>query len=309
MEQEKLIRFLRCRTTPEEEHEILDWLDADPENRRELESLDFLFASAVLNGQEKTTVRRHGRHILAFAAGISAIAAAVVLSVFVGRRTDDVKTIPTGEFTVTAERGQQSEISLPDGSHIWLNSGSTVSYGSAYGLANRTVNLDGEAYFEVAKGQRQPFIVKTSNLSVKALGTAFNIRSYKGENETVTLVEGKVLASSDSQEEILLPYQRVVFDTASGGMGAPEPVDSLHAVPWRSNEIILANDNLTAIAAMLERMYNVEVLFLSDGIRDYTFTGRLPNSSLKNILDLISETTPVVYDMHDNIIELSANQK
>ena len=145
---------------------------------------------------ERASLTSTARHrALRFAAGFCAAAAIASVGVFIGHKASGVRP-DMRQCEVIAGSLQKSEVSLPDGSKVWLNSDSRIAYSMTFGTADRTITLHGEAYFDVAKNEQIPFIVNSSGLSVKALGTKFNIRSFEDEDVTVTLMEGKVLASA-----------------------------------------------------------------------------------------------------------------
>ncbi len=250
--------------------------------------------------------RRNG--LLRVVAAVSAVAAAVALGVFAGMRISAPEAVP-GQFEIVADCGQRSDVLLPDGSRIRLNSASRVSYSTEYGKTNRDISLEGEAFFEVAKNAELPFVVSTGNISVEALGTKFNVRSYENGDETVTLVEGKVLTTAGRCEAVLLPHQRVSFDRASGTLGKPEPAGASSEVPWLRNEVAFSNDSLTAVAAEMERLYAVRVVFEDESIRELRYTGVIPNTSLKTMLSLITETSPVAWTMEGNVVKLSGRDR
>lgn len=204
--------------------------------------------------------------------------------------------------TIT-EAGQKSHIILPDGSRVWLNSASRVSYNSDFNVNNRDISLLGEAYFEVAACHDHPFVVKVQDVSVTAIGTKFNVKAY-GEDSTIvtTLVEGKVMTESTGQSMMLAPNQEAVYDKASGLISKADLQDETHAVPWMQNCILLSDHSLAEIAVVLERMYNVNVVFEDDRVKKYSFTGLIRNNSLSNILELISGTSPVKYTMTTDTI-------
>lgn len=204
--------------------------------------------------------------------------------------------------TIT-EAGQKSNIILPDGSRVWLNSASRVSYNSDFNVKNRNISLQGEAYFEVAEGHDHPFVVKAQDISVTAIGTKFNIRAYNEDNTvTTTLVEGKVMTEASSQTLMLNPNQEAVYDKVSGIISKSDLKDDAYAVPWMQNSILFQDHSLEEIAAILERMYNVNIVFDDDIVRKYSFTGLIRNNSLSNILELISGTSPVNYTMTTDTI-------
>lgn len=209
-------------------------------------------------------------------------------------------------FKVVAERGQKSSLTLPDGSRVWLNSASTISYTSDYNSKERRVCLQGEAFFEVASNPGLAFVVHTHDMTVEALGTKFNVRAYVEDPYIVTtLVSGKVRTSAGDETEILLPEQETRYDKHTGIMTKTEVRDAAHMVPWMSNEILFTGNSLREIAGILERMYNVTVIFDDAEIAGYTYTGLVRNNSLPNVLELISSTSPVKYRMSADTIKFS----
>lgn len=210
-------------------------------------------------------------------------------------------------FSIVAERGQKSSITLPDGSRVWLNSASTISYTSDYNSRERDVFLKGEAYFEVAKNPEIPFIVHSQDLSVEALGTKFNIRSYEEDPVIVTtLVEGMVRTTAGNVSDMLYPEQESSFDKQTGLMRKTRVQDPMHMIPWLKNEILFTENSLSEIALLLERMYNVTVKFDDEKVGDFTYTGLVRNNSLQNVLELISTTSPVTYVIDENTVAFSA---
>lgn len=273
------------------------------------EEIDEAFARTKKRAaqMEKDSLRR-GKRLWRVAAAVCAVAAAVALGVFAGMRISAPEAAP-GQFEIVADCGQRSDVLLPDGSRIRLNSASRVSYSTEYGKTNRDISLDGEAFFEVAKNADLPFVVSTGNISVEALGTKFNVRSYGDGDETVTLVEGKVLTTAGESEAVLLPHQSVSFDRASGTLGQPRPTGTSSEVPWLCNEVAFNDDSLTEVAAELARLYGVRVVLADEGIRDFRYTGVVPNHSLRTILDIITETSPVSWTMEGNVVKLSGRDR
>ena len=132
--------------------------------------------------------------------------------------------------------GQKSSVTLPDGTRIWLNSGSRVSYSSAFNSRSRTVNLEGEAYFSVARNEQLPFVVQADGMSVTALGTKFNVKAYANEEEVVaTLVEGRIRTDAGDESEIVLPENQASYNRSSGAMSV-RPVENMELpMAWFNN--------------------------------------------------------------------------
>ena len=252
--------------------------------------------------------RRDRRRAWKTVAASMAVAASLAAAVIAGYRANDLLR-PVQEFEVIAERGHKSMVTLPDGTKVWLNSDSRLTYTSDYNSKVRDIILDGEAYFDVAKNPDLPFVVDAGQMKVKALGTKFNVRAYRDEMVIrTTLVDGKVLASSEHDNVILAPCQEAVYTKPTGRLVAADAPNIDHLVPWRADEIYLDDMSLDEIARMLERMYNVEILFADNDMTKYSYTGLIRNSSLKNVLELIAGTSPVGYRMNGNTIKFYMNE-
>ena len=239
--------------------------------------------------------KREFLHAFSLAASILVVAMSVVFLILGDRQIH--------EYEVVAERGQKSSVTLPDGSHVWLNSASRITYTSDFNKKNRNITLEGEAYFDVAKNKKIPFVVNASEMSITAVGTEFNVRNYSDEDEVcTTLVEGKVIASTLGCDISLTYGQEAVLNRNSGEMSFAVVSDLNHMVPWRSNEMLLDGESLDNLSRILSRMYNVDVYFENDSIKTYTYTGLIRNNSLQNVLELVSNTSPVAYGIYDDKI-------
>ena len=239
--------------------------------------------------------KREFLHAFSLAASILVVAMSVVFLILGDRQIH--------EYEVVAERGQKSSVTLPDGSHVWLNSASRITYTSDFNKKNRNITLEGEAYFDVAKNKKIPFVVNASEMSITAVGTEFNVRNYSDEDEVcTTLVEGKVIASTLGCDISLTYGQEAVLNRNSGEMSFAVVSDLNHMVPWRSNEMLVDGESLDNLSRILSRMYNVDVYFENDSIKTYTYTGLIRNNSLQNVLELVSNTSPVAYGIYDDKI-------
>lgn len=204
---------------------------------------------------------------------------------------------------ISVPLGQMSEITLYDGTHVWLNSGTTLQYTSKFGKADRTVFLDGEAFFKVIHGNL-PFRVKLKNSEIEVLGTSFNAVSYKNESISyVTLVEGSVNLNSLSGEKIttIKPSQQITI---------PENLDDVHVstvdagfyYSWTEGKIVFDEERLEDIAARLERWYNVEIRLVGKGTGDLRFSGTiLKNKPLDQIVKAFELLLPVAVNYQNNL--------
>ena len=187
---------------------------------------------------------------------------------------------------ISTPRGSQYNVKLPDGTKVVLNAASTLKFPLKFvGLENRTVELSGEGYFEVAKDKKHPFIVKSNNQEVKVLGTHFNINSYTDESSIkTTLVEGSVeirTLSGKISSKKLVPGQQA--ELGKGGIEV-SMVDTESALAWKNGDFIF-NDDITTIMRQISRWYDVEVIYKGQ-VSAKEFVGTFSRS--KNISEILS---------------------
>jgi ferric-dicitrate binding protein FerR (iron transport regulator) len=195
--------------------------------------------------------------------------------------------------------GQTSHLTLSDGTEVWLNSGSTFRYPDQFNRKERNVYLKGEGFFKVTPDKTMPFKVKTANMEVKVLGTAFNVSSYgEGEKQSVILEEGRVeIDRADGSKPVeLIPGQMAERKTVSG----PFQVTSVRAkdyTNWKDGIIVFELETLAGISKKLERWYNVEVRFESAELERYRITGTiLRNKPVYQITQAIELLAPVEFE-------------
>jgi len=192
--------------------------------------------------------------------------------------------------TLSTAKGETYQVLLPDGSRIWLNAATTLSYPASFSyLKKRQVKLTGEAYFQVAKDTAHPFIVESGKQEVEVLGTHFNINAYNDEQAlTTTLLEGSVKIN---QQTILKPGQQSVL-TGQGGLQV-NYVDTEEAVAWKKGDFVFNEEKISIIMRQLERWYNVEIK-ISDKLANKEFTGKIARSrNISQVLSLMEETNRI----------------
>lgn len=198
-------------------------------------------------------------------------------------------------FTVEAPLGERSRMVLPDGTLVWLNSGSYVEYSAGFRKNNRTIRLIGEAYFEVKKNEDIPFIVQTKHCSVKVLGTKFNVSAYPDDDFTeTTLIEGGVELISDLNEPVrMTPGERVVYDHKTSRMHK-EYVTAENFSSWTCSRLDFEQITLKDLMKKLSRRYNVKITIASEELAEKKFSGSLINGeTLAEILSAINMIIPI----------------
>jgi transmembrane sensor len=220
------------------------------------------------------------------------------------------REVTIAPLVVAVERGQKANITLPDGSKVWLNSQSKLTYSADFNIRKRELQLDGEAYFEVAHNVEKPFVVLSKDMAVEALGTSFGVKAYNEDNLISSiLMQGKVRVTTPDGEAILLPNDRILYDKTKRRNALSRVTNATDFTGWIHNELRFENESLSEIAKTIERIYNVEVVFASEKLRNKRFTGTLYNNSLESVLNIISLTSPVSFRINNNQVTLSENRK
>jgi len=180
--------------------------------------------------------------------------------------------------TLTTPRGGQYQLVLPDGSKVWLNAASSLKYPTAFTGKERSVELTGEAYFEVAKSSSQPFLVKVGGMQVDVLGTSFNINSYSDEASIrTTLLEGSVRIHRGSGKVLLQPGQQAQVETApnaSAEIRVIHDADLDKVMAWKNGFFNFQDASLEEVMRQLQRWYDIEIVYEKDTPR-LEFIGKM----------------------------------
>ncbi|MGQ8334945.1 FecR family protein [Sunxiuqinia sp. A32] len=207
--------------------------------------------------------------------------------------------------TITIPYGAKTQFALPDGSKVWLNSGSTLSYSSDF-TENRDVNLEGEAFFDVVKS-KVPFQVKTSLAKVSVLGTAFNVKAFDNKEFETTLERGKikVLDSEDAEVSVVEPGEQVKWYNKKF---VKEKVDTELFTSWKDGKLIFSREPFPDMIRRLERYYNVKVKYSATDFNGLWFSGTIENETLTEVMEMICKAAPVKYSYstQDRKVTISA---
>jgi ferric-dicitrate binding protein FerR (iron transport regulator) len=202
----------------------------------------------------------------------------------------------SGVVSFAAGKGQKANMILADGTHVYINSSSKITYDNSYNRKSRIISLEGEAYFEVAKDKTRPFIVKTNGIQVQALGTHFNVKSYSTDNSiSVILLEGSVRVDSKQQSQMLKPNEQLEYNIASKSFKKSEIIPNKDGMLWRSNELVFYGESLENICNNLERIYECKFVFMVPEHKNLTYNGTIKNKSLKNVLEFLSQSASFKY--------------
>lgn len=258
MDDKLLQLYFEGRATNEQSRSITEWLDADEANMKYYQHLCRLYEINLWDEQPVTvSVSRSKVKSRRFVLEFLKIAAVFVLGFLLNNRMN----IPDKDIfmqTVQVPAGQNAQVTLADGSKVWLNAGSTLHFPTRFPDKERLVNLEGEGFFEVQANKEKPFIVSTTSYTIKALGTTFNVNAYKKSKDFETsLLTGKVeVADHAGKQTILLsPNNRVVLE---GNKLKTLPIQDSEYFLWREG-IICFNEPLSEVLKKLELYFDVKI--------------------------------------------------
>ncbi|MFC0513777.1 FecR family protein [Mucilaginibacter angelicae] len=203
--------------------------------------------------------------------------------------------------TMSTPRGGQYNLQLPDGTVVMLNAESSISYPTAFTGKSRNVTITGEAYFEVAKNKKMPFIVSFGDQKVEVLGTHFDIRTYQEQPYKTTLLEGSVKISTGNEKQLLVPGQQAVYN-ANAKKFDVKTVDTEDIVAWKNGLFLFDNTDLDDVMLELARWYNVEVIYKGPK-PTLNFTGEVKKSNnLSRAFKILESTGGVKFTINGNTV-------
>jgi len=257
-------------------------------------------------------------------------------------RTDAAAKTLADKSEVSTRYGSRTKLKLPDGTQVWLNSGSKLSYDKTYGNDLREVALTGEAFFDVVKNPAHPFVIHTISIDIKVLGTAFNVKSFPGEKNTETsLIRGSIevtFKNKPSKKIILKPNEKLITsngDTLRDAELISVPADKIKTMTakeagkkelpplvshltyaqadsavietsWMDNKLIFRSEAFVDLAVRMERWYGVNIRFADEDIKPKKLNGVFENETIQQALKALQLITPFNYKINKNEIIISS---
>jgi ferric-dicitrate binding protein FerR (iron transport regulator) len=291
-------------------NEIKQYCSESDSNREYVRSKFLIyFSSGSLNDNKADEEEAFNRFInrvnnkrrnywLKRAIAISAAIIIILLMPFVGYKYAKTSFDDNlADIVINAPRGTSTEVELPDGTKVWLNAHSRLTYSKSFGVNNRRITLKGEGLFDVVHNEDLPFTVSSGKVNLKVVGTRFDFRNYTDEpTATVDLIRGKVMLESDSKEKMYLDCnERMTYNKSTGTMSKTS-IDASSSGLWIHGELFFDEIPLKDIAKELSMTYN-EPIEVSDKVKNITFYGNFDteNHTLDDILRTISTTKLVKY--------------
>lgn len=320
MNEEKLIRYIQGEITSESEIlKILDWIDQSPENQKYYSQLKNLWVAAGLEYPEPVAIPAFSypetKNILFqnnFFRSLLKYAAIFILAFALGSVTihlvdkKERNQLSTLYNTIEVPYGKRSQITLYDGTKVWLNSGTKFKYPVVFNSNSRDVFIEGEAYFNVAKDKDHPFIVNLGKLNIKVLGTRFNVCAYPDDNEfSATLDEGSVKAINTSIDMCLelKPGEQIILNRQTNGMKLYK-VDTELYTSWKEGMLKFENAPFDELIRKMERWYDVKINVEPNVNTKGHYTMTIKTESLREMLKVVSKTTAIKYEIIENKVSI-----
>lgn len=284
MDKDFLLKYIKGDCSDSEKKMVADWLMEDEAHVKELMALHklnniLIWQSDAAPMQEEESVDEPNR-FLRIAFDVLKIAAAVILTIlvydFIGKRNNDTMETVAVMQTLSVPAGQRAELTLEDGTKVWINAKSVLTFPNRFSDSLRTVTLDGEGFFEIAKDKKRPFLVKTTDFNVTATGTSFNLMAYSGNNvfETI-LLDGNVEVSENRNNTKInmKPDQRAYLD--NGELKISETVNLEHLL-WKKGILCFDNESFAELVRKLELYFdvNIDIQTHNKNITSHKFTGK-----------------------------------
>lgn len=226
-----------------------------------------------------------------------------------GSSVYDEKLSTNHKYKVSTPKGASYQITLPDGTKVWLNGGSEIKYPGNFDKTKRSVEFEGEAYFAVVKQKDSPFVVVTKGQEIEVLGTEFNISTYHASSVKTTLVEGsvRVMAKSKPQSPLMLsPGEQSILH--ADGTIDKEKANLKKELAWRSGVFYFEETPFADIMQQVSRWYDVQVDYEA-GIPQGTFSGIIGrNVSLRTLLEFFGETSQHEFRLENQTLKVTAKK-
>lgn len=316
-----IIKYLSRNASEAEHATLLAWLEENEENRIYFRSLKDAYDLGRLEfdmkeSRMKTEWNKFLKNISvtrpitrwrSLGTTIMRYAAAFILGLlclqYIHYLSDQTKEELLVNTQIETGVGDRSKITLPDGTVVWINACSSVTYDNRFGEKDRVVSLQGEAYFEVKTDSVKPFLVKADKFTYRATGTSFNVYAFEEDEDiSIALMEGGVTIEYDAKAHRLYPQEIFTYNKISNEVTLKKTDVNL-LTSWLRGEFVFDDMTFDELVRRLERSYNVKFVFENEKIRKETFGGTLRDyDSLETIMKVIQTGIPVNYRIEENVV-------
>lgn len=318
-------KHLKGECTPFEEKLLHDWYNSFENNSAPLETLnedeksllkERMFKRIIEKAEIETPALARVINLKPYYYAVASLAAVllVFLSVTFYTGIDKNSQREPASVGLLIFRNTTSKLTkhvFPDGSIAWVRPSTELSYARDFNRgASRFVTMWGEAFFEVTKNTRRPFIIRTGKVYTKVLGTSFNVRCYRGERSAeVSVVTGKVLVyesvkNARVQEAYLVPHQKVLAYNEGKQFVKAQETNSAMDI-WQRNDLSFSNTPVAEVVKALNERFNTDIIIKDNQINEYQLTADFTDVNLPSVLELLSKSLGITYEINNDSITMS----
>lgn len=306
MEKELLYKFFDGKASKAEKDAIRIWLEKSSENEKEFFKEREFFDAVILSGTLPQTFGIKKTH-LAFRRllrEVLKVAAVLVLAIGCGTYLykAEIRRIGHAMNIITVPAGQRVNLTLPDGTNVWLNARSEMRYPAAFTGGKREVTLDGEAYFEVMHDEAKPFVVQTAKCDVEVLGTKFNVEAYSdSEDFNTALMEGSVKVTNNQypSNQVLLSPDHIA--SLKGDRLSTSPIADPDVFRWREGLICFRNMSFEQLMVRFEKCYGIRIIVQNKQLVDYICNGKFRISDgIDNALRILQKDAKYTFERNND---------
>lgn len=324
---ELIVRNFSGEASVEDNRIIENWVNESQENKDLFNDLNDIWQSsgssnsseeeydieqAIINFIQRTHVAKEKEirknqifNILRYAA-IFILALTIPFTYWVAQKP---KTAADTFTTVYCAFGDKTTVILPDSSQVWLNSGSKIIFSNNFKNGKRQLYLEGEGYFTVKKDAENPFLINTSELNVKVLGTEFNLKAYPDEDDvSVTLVSGSLQVNNSESTAMVVPNQKLLYKKETHVLTVEDLTDLAPETEWTNGRLVFRNTSLEELERKLERWFDVEIEFADETVKTRRFSGTLERESILEVISYFGISQYVDYHIKGNVITFNSEK-
>ena len=305
-----LQRYIRGKVSEEERLKVVSWLDESPDNMREFLALRKLYDISLwhTDTEQKTLHKKFIPTIRRIAIETLKIAAIFLIGIFVTKQFVEQKVEDIQIQTIHVPTGQRAELTLADGTHVWLNSRSTLKFPNKFGTNKRNVELNGEGYFSVHHDKKRPFTVQTEKYAIHVLGTEFNVMMYKDQDffETVLLKGSVEVNETTTGRKVKLQPNERLFGKA--GQLRKESISEWNRALWMQGILYFDNTRMDEIIRQLGLYYDVKFILEKESLANVRFTGKFRiRDGVEHVLKVLQLKCKFTYQRDEDSNTITIN--
>lgn len=304
MEKQTLYKFFNGEASPAEKKVLRTWLEASPEHEKELFREREFFDAVILAEDQSVFVKtsRSNQVSVFRKITIELIKVAAILAIVIGCGysfyQSEMNKLLQGRNIIHVPAGQRVNLTLPDGTNVWLNARSEMQYPAVFSGSKREITLNGEAYFNVTHNEDKPFVVHTDKCNIEVLGTKFNVEAYSdSEDFSTALMEGavKVYDNSNPARTLLLsPNHQATF--VNNKLSAT-PISDFDQYRWKEGLICFLNVDFEELMTRFEKSYGIQIVIQNKSLHTYVCSGKFRISDgIDNALRILQKDAKYTFE-------------